>query len=464
MAPGRTVVIAAGLGLITVVALSPPFGVYLVLVATLLLAGIDRGVLIPLLRPQEAVMVLVALGIVLHVFVSPTLLGERRIRLTFDRVDGVLLFLAVSGSLLPLAFMLIREREIAQDDVLYALQMWKLYAVFLIARSSIRTPSEVNRCLWVAMAAAAIVALVGIFQSLGLFGVQGLMTSYFKPLEDNASSFDLTRATSTVGSAFAVGDIMLFCLAIAAGFLVRGHHRRVTLAALAALFVFGAVSAGQFSIIIGLGVTVLIFSAITRRVGRSLLAFAAVGIVAATVLQPVIDNRLQEFENRGSGLPRTWQGRLDNLETFFWSELTSDLNWVTGVRPDARVPAPEPWREWVYIESGHTWLLWTGGIVFLLAFFIFLAVAMPLVARAARGRKDAVGVAAIASFTALAVVAVLMIIDVHLTLRGAGELSFVLLALGLNHSPPPTAAASQNPGFAQARSVNLPLTRSMYRS
>jgi hypothetical protein len=441
LAPWATLVIVLGLGVVAGVALHPPLAASLLIVASLLLAGIDRGVLVPLLRPQEAILVLVVVGLVVHLLVGVRLLGGIRLALRFDRLDGAILGMAFASSVLPLGFMLLRERVIELDDILYALQLWKLYAVFVVVRVSLRSADEVRRCLWVIMCAGLVVGVVGLLQALDLFGVQELMTEYFKPVGENASSFEsLTRATSTVGSPFAVGDVMTFCIAIAAGLVVRGHPRRVLLSALAALFLVFAMSSGQFSIAIGVVVAVIAFGLITRRLGRSLVGLLVVAMVAGVVLQPVIQNRLLAFDSP-SGLPSSWEGRVANLETFFLPLLKEDLNWVTGVRPAARVAAPENWREYVYMESGHIWLLWTGGVIFLLAFLVFLAIAMSTMARVARARSDAIGVAAIASFTALAVLAVLMVLDVHLTLRGAGEVSFALLALGLPRPRRPEARA-----------------------
>lgn len=421
--------VAVGTGLLVLVVVRPVAGAAMVIVASLLLAGIDRGALVPLLRPQEAVLGLVLVGLAIRLaagVVSP----RARLPVWFDRVDVAIVFMAFSASILPLAFMLIRDRPIEGEDILYGLQLWKLYAVFLAVRIAVRTPEDVGRCLWIAMGAAVVVGMIGLLQSLGLAGVQDFLEQHFKPEEQDAASFDLTRATSTVSSPFAVGDTMIFSAAIAAGLFVRGHPRRTLLAGLVGLFLLSAVSAGQFSIAIGIVVAVAAFGLISRRLGRSLAALLVLAVVAGVVLQPVIQNRLRSFDN-SAGVPKSWEGRIENLDVFFLPPLMSEANWLTGVRPAARVPAPEPWREYVYIESGHVWLLWTGGITLLIAFAAFLAVAMTRAARVARARGDPIGAAGAASFTALAVVAVLMVLDVHLTLRGAGELSFWLLGLAL---------------------------------
>ena len=428
-------VAATAIGLVVLVAVRPVVGAALLIVASLLMAGIDRGVLIPLLRPQEAVLGLVILGLALS-FGAGVITGRHRLALRFERLDAVLLLLAVFASVLPLTVMYVRgDPRIESDDVLYALQLWKFYAVFVVFRVGVRTPQEVGRCLWIAMGSALVVGLVGVLQSLNLFGVQELMTVYFKPTEESAESFDLTRATSTVGSPFAVGDIMTFSSAIAAAFLVRGHRRRLVLGMLAGFFLFAAISSGQFSIAIGILTAVVAFGLIHRRLGRAVGALLVIAVIGGVVLQPVIENRLQAFNN-ASGLPRSWQGRVDNLQTYFLPVLAEDDRWLTGVRPAARVATDEAFRGgYIWIESGYVWLLWTGGVALLLTFVAFMLIAMRRMGRVARARDDAIGVAAGASFTALSVIAVLMVIDVHLTLRGSAELSFSLLALG--HPRPP---------------------------
>jgi hypothetical protein len=120
-----------------------------------------------------------------------------------------------------------------------------------------------------------------------------------------------------------------------------------------------------------------------------------------------------------------------NLERFFLPELLSSNNWLLGVRPAPRVPAPEAWRNMVYIESGYVWLLWIGGVPFLLAYFWFTVVTLRRLRRVALARPDAVGCAAATGFCATIAMTVLMLFDPHLTTRGAADIFFPMLALAL---------------------------------
>jgi hypothetical protein len=142
-----------------------------------------------------------------------------------------------------------------------------------------------------------------------------------------------------------------------------------------------------------------------------------------------VATRLDGFQSY-QGLPRSWIGRVANLERFFWPEVFSGFNWLLGVRPAARVAAPEMWRQWVYIESGHTWLLWTGGLPLFLAFFFFNWVAFRDLRRIAID-DGPIGTAAAAGFASALMIFVLMLFDAHLTVRGTADLFFPLLALAV---------------------------------
>ena len=425
----------------------PPLAAYLLLGATPLIVGVGRGSILPLLRPNEALALLLG-----GVLVARGLLQVRtgqRLRIRITAIDVSILVLAFAGSALPLLWLAARSEPITRDDVFYALSLWKYFGVYLIVRASVSSERHVRTCLWVSLAAAAIVGAVGILQSLGLFGVPQLLAAYYGAGEG------LGRAASTLSNAQATADVMVFNLVIAAALLIRGDNRRLLLAALCVLFVFGTVASGTVSGAFGLLVALGAFAFITRRFGRVLVLFP-VAVVAGIVLQPVIQGRLSNLDPT-TGIPLSWVGRWRNLQKYFWPELFSDFNYLLGVRPAARVPIPQylGLGEFVWIESGHTWLLWTGGLPFFLAFIVFAWVAIRAVARVARERADSIGAAATGSFAALLVVVVLMTFDPHLTLRGSADLNFALLALactGLGAS-----TATRRGAGAAARASRPPL-------
>jgi hypothetical protein len=157
-------------------------------------------------------------------------------------------------------------------------------------------------------------------------------------------------------------------------------------------------------------------------------AFGLLAAGGAAVVWPVIAERLQGF-SLASGLPASWEGRLHNLRTYFWPELSSAGNVLLGVRPGARVPVASQATGWVWIESGYTWLLWGGGLPLLGAFVLLVWVVGARAWRVARSRRDAWGAAAAATAVGVVVMVVLMVFDPHLTYRGSGDEFFVLAAL-----------------------------------
>jgi hypothetical protein len=422
---GQAVVLVAGGAIFALAAAWPPFAAYVLLAVTPLVTGLDRGTLVPVLRPSEALAGLLAAALLARGAVE--LVRGAPVRLRPTAVDATLLAFAVAGSVVPLLWLVARGREVAEDDVLYALQLWKYVAVFLVVRAAVRTEREVARCLWIVLAVTVVVVVVAILQSLGLLGVAQLVATYYTPEEEIAAT-GVTRGTSTLSSYFALADISAFCFALAAAWLVRGGRPRPLLMAIALVCLLGLGAAGSYSGFLAIPLVVLAVGILTGRLWRFVVASSLLVPLAALAMWPVIAQRLEGFETL-AGLPPSWVGRWANLTTFFWPQL-ADFNWVLGVRPAARLPAVETWRDWIWIESGHTWLLWAGGVPFLLAYFAFQAAGMRHAARAARA-PGAIGVAGVTAFASLTVVLVLMLVDAHITLRGSADLLFALLALSL---------------------------------
>jgi hypothetical protein len=438
-APGRVVGLSWSIGVVVAVAIHPPMAAYVLLAVTPLVVGMDRGDLVPLLRPNEAVLALLAAGMAVHL--AARLMTGRPIGYRRAALDVPLIVLTIAGSVAPLVWLLARGETVIADDVLYATTFWKYLGVYFLVRLAVTTEGQVRVCLWLSMASGALVAVIGLLQSLQLFGVPGLLARHYAPFED-AGGLYINRGTSTIAHAHAAADVLTFNLAIAVALLVRGRRHRLVLLTAAALFFVGVLASGTFSGVLALFVGVTAVGLVTGQLGRAARYAVPGALIAAVLLQPVIDQRLSKFTP--NGVPSSWVARLENLRLYFWPDLFTDYHWLLGVRPAGRVPAPEEWRDWIFIESGHTWLLWVGGVPLLLAFVGFVIAALRALVPIARARLDAVGAAATAASTAVVVIAVLMTFDPHLTLRGTADLAFPLLALAAA-SP---LATGRDPGGA----------------
>jgi peptidoglycan biosynthesis protein MviN/MurJ (putative lipid II flippase) len=413
------VMIAAGI--IGWVMARPPTAAYLLIFLTPLIVGINAGSVVPLLRLNEVLIVLLGAAVGLR-WLAGVRTGDRRWP-RLDRFDASLIAIGVTSSVLPLAMMVVRQRAISADDLLYCIVIWKLLAEFVIVRVTISTREQATRCLVLLMVATAVVCVVGIMQSLGVGAVTRLLGKYYAPVAVEVLG---GRGGSLLGLPAATADLAILCLAIAVAMIVRGYPHRVWLGGFAALCALAVVAAAEFSTLIGLIVAVVALMALTKSARLAVYAIP-VALCGGILLWPVIELRLGGFQS-ASGLPDSWTGRLYNLHTFFWPVLFSDHNWILGVRPSARVVTPTSVEGYVWIESGYTWLLWGGGIPLFASYLVFVGSVLRKGWAYAR-RADVAGVAATAVTAAMCAQVVLMFFDPHLTYRGSGDAFFWVLAL-----------------------------------
>jgi hypothetical protein len=217
-------------------------------------------------------------------------------------------------------------------------------------------------------------------------------------------------------------------------YLLRGRQPRLLVAAICGVIVLGILGTGQFSAWIAAFIVVVVVARSEGQMARLAAWMVPIGVLGAIVTGPVVAQRLAGFSGP-QGLPPSWLGRYDNLHTFFLPML-GNFRWVLGVRPDSVIPAPETWRDVIYLESGYLWFFWVGGIPLFLGFLWFARAAFEQTRIVIDRRHDDISVAAVATRAALWCLMILSIIDMHLTLRGGGDLFFILLGLCANLNVP----------------------------
>ncbi|MGH3771279.1 MAG: hypothetical protein ACRDRW_07780 [Pseudonocardiaceae bacterium] len=417
--------VLALVGLFAAAAYRPVFATYAYLGTLPLIVGINRGNLIPLVRPNEALLVVLLAGALVGGYLR-WCRGER-VSLQLHPLDiplGVFLLMSTAW---PLLSMTLRGQTPATSDLAAVLPMCKLIAITLLVRFSVTTEAQVVRCFRLIIWPGAVVAVIAILQTLHVGPVVSMLQTFWTP-DSNAVAL-AERGTTTLGSPIATGDYIIICLTLVVCCGARGLLDRRERLGLGLVLGAGVLAAGQFSTWIS---AVVVAGLILRRfstVRRHSMRFLWVVPVVLAVGAPALIGRLQGFGDYG--VPRSWIGRWNNLSHFYLPKFGFS-NVLLGVSPNSVLPAPERWREIIYLENGYLELLWIGGIP-LLAAFIWLSVTVlrgtTTLMTQSQGQPDAIGTAASALWVCWWFVLILTVLDPHLTLRGGGDVLFMLIGI-----------------------------------
>jgi hypothetical protein len=414
-------VVAGALMVLT--ALRPVIAVYVYLATLPFLAGIDRDRLLPLVRPNEALLVLLLLGVVIGAYLRHLRGDEVGLRL--HRLDVPLGVFVLLSTLWPITWMLLRGDVPGSAELAALLPICKLTALLILVRATVRSDDQLLRLGRVIMWPAAAIAVIAVLQTLGFPPVVALLDTYWRPLGSDPSGV-VDRGSTTLASSIATGDYVVLALALLVALIVRGLVGRRERVAVGLTLAAGMLAAGQFSTWASAAVVSVAMLHLYPRLRRSALRLLPLLGVAVLVGLPAFVTRLAEFGD-GFGVPRSWLGRWDNLVNFYLPAL-GESRWILGISPNSVLKAPETWREVIYLEYGYLQLLWVGGVP-LLAGFAWLSVELLREARRSVSRPEPAGAYASALWAAWWMVLLLSVIDIHLVLRGAGELLFTFIAI-----------------------------------
>lgn len=424
---------------------------YVYAALTPLIVGLDRGALLPGIRLNEAL--LAALWAALFIRLMTDWLRDRGRTPRLESVDYAIAGLVLFSSAVPLAWMYARGRSVSGDDLVFALALCKFAAIYALFRITVRNARQVSTVLQLTLGSCAVVAVIGLLQAAG-FPATRLLLQYYAA-EGDDHKLDILHASSTIGSPIAFADVMSICAALAVAFAFLRPRQRLLYSSGAALFAVSTIASGQFSALIGLGAILFALGAMLGKWRQLLGGLLITALGAVPLLGPVLAERLSNLDP-GTGLPVQWTGdagRWTNLTEHVWPPIFTQLNWLTGVRTSARLPSPYPWREWIWIESGYTWTLWAGGVFLLTACTVYLVLAYRAASHLAMSQVRPIAALGMGTAAGVIQLAVLMIFDPHLTMRGSADLLFSLVAIcvtfaGSQGRPSNDPGASATPLFA----------------
>lgn len=435
---------AASAALIGVVAWRPALAAYLYLGLFPLLAGIDRGRLIPGARPAEAWQLVLTVGAVTGVMIRFVWHGAQP-RLHLLKVDVAFGALVLAGTLWPLTWLAARGRVPAVSDAMATLPILRYFALYGLVRLVIRTVDQLRAAVVVSFAAASAIALIAVGQSLRLGPVTKILGLLWMS-NLNPSEVANGRASTTFSSPIASATYLSLHAGLALAILVAGRSHRPLAAFAGGVVAIGAVATGQVSAVIALAV---LLAVIGRLTGRSMWLAGRVfpvAVICGLFAWPALQRRLGDIG--GSGLPESWAVRIDNIRTLFLPRLRG-WRWVLGVEPEAVATPLDRGRRVAYLESGYLWMLFVGGVPLVAAYLMFVRTAV-------RGLRsllvetpslhNAVVISAIASILAIVV---LNLTDAHLTFRGGADITFTLAALAFGAAGLNSRAIALSPPQAQ---------------
>lgn len=354
-------VIAALSVLFTVIGLIQPAWICSGLViATVLTSGMTRGRLLPYLIPNEIFLVLGS-GLAL-----PFILTQRMTRQPALLLWIGLIGLGAGNSILPFLIYQARQVPLTTSEIMALFAPLQYLLIFWIFRNLPRNQTEIRQILKLMLVSSAIVAIIGLLQAARIDPVSRLLHTWY-PSTHEETAVEVGRISSILGAWNSLGTFMGINLLIIRS--VLGAEPSILKPWILILIVIADAScllaSGSYAGLIGFFLGIGIIELLDQRSKTSLLVLFIGMLLMAIPLRESIAERLEYQFQGGSWIPQTLAFRFKVWEEVFWPVLGK--NWLLGFHPIV----PKTFS-WLYPESQYLSLLLRGGILALLAHFLWI--------------------------------------------------------------------------------------------
>jgi hypothetical protein len=356
-------VVAAGTVLLT--ARRPIIGCGMLAVGVPLTTALGRDTVIPVLRPNEALLLLVVAGFILHHLWT-------RQRFVYTGLDLAVVIFAVGCVVIPWLVLLFGRTWMDFDTwraVLGPLQFLVVYLCF--AQLRLRD-NELKGLLTVTLLVSVIIAVIAIMEVQDFpSGAKAALTSIFPPDHPPSVYDTVYRPSSTVGTYGAVGAFgtLNFLLALIVAVRRDSTLRKACLSTVMVLnlaSVIGSLTWAPAAALL-VGATAVIWY--RRHVPKQIWICGGAMVVALIILWPAVSSRLEQ-QRVGLGSIQTVDQRLWEWQTFFLPVL-ADHEWFgTGTL----VPSEVPTYMSFFVDNAYLRMGFRAGLVGLVLLFSMLSI------------------------------------------------------------------------------------------
>lgn len=394
---------------------------YTMVAATVLTSGMMRGSLIPLLRPNEAALVLVA-----GLTAPSILLGKRKAESTHQTVDLATVLFIAGMILLPTAIYLLRGINLGMDDVMVLVAPVQYLLLYIVFQYLPQSEEDRRKIIHLMLIGGSLVALIGLLQAIHLPFIDSFLQTWYPSshLED-AQAYG--RVTSIVSGWNVFGILMMIVLIMVRSLYISGtklkQWERINIWITTALCGAALLASGSFAGAIGLGIGILIIGRFDDQNFQRIILIGIVLGLAAFLLRSVITDRLAfQYREGNSIIPQTLTYRFDLWRLIFIPAIRENGLW--GLRPDFAAVV-----DWGYAESQYFYLLLRSGVVSLLGHLLWVGLLLLWLFNQIRHSQGFTRSLQLSAFTILIVMSIAGLTNSVFSFSGATDYLWILLGL-----------------------------------
>ncbi|MBX3080254.1 MAG: hypothetical protein KF716_01385 [Anaerolineae bacterium] len=409
----------------------PLFLAYVLIFATITTSGMLRGSIIPMLKPNEAVLALTgAVSFVVIMLRRPPQIANTRVFIG-------MLILVFGTTFIPILAYYARGWRFTMSELFNLLAPAQYLLLFWIFSYLPETDTERRQLVQFMLLCATLLGFVGLLQVAKIGGVQGFLERWY-PGDQTDQAATLNRVTTLFGAWNATGTFLMIVMLLIIALQAIKHPLWMRLNMYIALGVCGAclLASGSFAGIGGLAAGIVMVKFLDRRGMRALLNLGIAMLIAALLLSPIIIQRLQyQFGDGGatnSAVPQTFAYRLTIWQNIYIPALMKSNPWF------GLVPTMEN-LSWQWAESQYIFLLMRSGIVSLVAHLAWVGIMCAWLWNRMRTTTGQTKIIANVTLCCLIILSVMGFTNEVFTLSGAIDYIWIFLGLVANAGVNPIA-------------------------